>query len=127
MKLSNLQKTWILDLDGTLIKHNGHKSEEKVLPSVKKFLAKIPKNDFILILTGRKSKYAKVTKAFLSKNNIRYNKIVFNMPVGERILINDIKPRENLHTAICFNVPRNEGMTNIYNKIFQSCKIQKSL
>jgi len=119
MKLSNLNKTWILDLDGTLIKHNGHKLGEKLLPTAKKFLSKIPKTDFILILTGRKTKYAKDTKAFLKRNNIRYNKIMFNMPVGERILINDIKPRENMQTAICFNVKRNEGVSSV----FKNCKL----
>ena len=35
---SNLNKTWIFDLDGTLVIHNGYKcGEDTLLPGVKEF------------------------------------------------------------------------------------------
>ena len=41
--LSTLPKTWIFDLDGTLLKHNGYKTdgEDTVLPGAKEYLEQI--------------------------------------------------------------------------------------
>jgi len=117
MNLSDLPKTWILDLDGTLLKHNGHKDGEELLPGAKEFIDKIPKDDTVLILTARKKNYEAKTISFLKKNKIRYDYILFNMPVGERILINDIKPR-GLLTAHSYNINRNEGLQNLLKEIF---------
>lgn len=41
--LSPLGKTWILDLDGTLVKHNGYKLDghDTLLPGAKDFLKQI--------------------------------------------------------------------------------------
>ena len=49
--LSTLPKTWIFDLDGTLLKHNGYKLDgvDTVLDGVKEYLAHIPEEDQILI------------------------------------------------------------------------------
>ena len=44
----------------------------------------------------------------LNKYNIRYDKIIFDIPTGERILINDIKP-QGLNTALCWNITRDKG------------------
>ena len=45
--LSTLSKTWVFDLDGTLLKHNGYKIDGKdtLLPGVKEYLATIPDED----------------------------------------------------------------------------------
>ena len=43
MILSPLAHTWILDADGTICVHNGHKNGgDTLLPGVKDFFAKIP-------------------------------------------------------------------------------------
>ena len=62
--LSTLAKTWIFDLDGTLVKHNGYKIDghDTLLPDVKKYLDEIPAEDYILILTSRNDKYRKIYK-----------------------------------------------------------------
>ena len=115
IKLSkNLTHTWFIDLDGTILKHNGYKIEKKdtLLNGVKKFFKKIPKKDKIILLTSRKNNYLKMTLKFLKKNRIRFNQIIHNLPYGERILINDIKPKKNLKTAISVNVKRNSGLMN---------------
>lgn len=91
--LSTLPKTWILDLDGTLAVHNGHILDgDKVLKGVKEFYEKLGEGDKVLIITGRKKEYKLETIKFLKDNNIRYDDILFEYPVGERILINDKKP-----------------------------------
>ena len=92
--LSKLPHTWILDIDGTLVKHNGYLTPEgdTLLDGVTEFLASIPEKDMIILVTARSSEVRDMTEKFLSKNNIRYDHIIFDAPVGERIIINDNKP-----------------------------------
>ena len=80
-----------------------------MLPGAKKFIYSILDNDKILILTARHSEYRKYTEDFLKENKIRYDCILFDMPNGERILFNDIKP-EGLKTAHAVNLSRDEGI-----------------
>lgn len=112
IELSPLAHTWLLDLDGTLVVHNGYKQgKDEFLPGVLEFLNSIPENDMIIILTARELEARKPTEEFLKKHRVRYNKIIFNVPFGERILINDIKP-SGLISAFCFNLERNAGITS---------------
>jgi|TARA_B100001013_G_C24265389_1_gene306644 23S rRNA G2445 N2-methylase RlmL len=108
----NLSHTWFIDIDGTILKHNGYLIDKKdtILKGVKKFFKKIPKKDKIILITSRKKNILKKTLLFLKKNNIRFDQVIFDLPYGERILINDIKPKNNLKTAISINVKRNEGL-----------------
>ena len=113
LKLSTLNKTWILDLDGTLVEHNGYKmGDDRFLPGAKEFLQSIPENDFVLIMTAREKEAKVKTEKFLKENNIRYNLILFEMPMGERILLNDNKP-SGLKCAYALNPKRNEGLKNL--------------
>lgn len=120
--MSGLDKTWIFDLDGTLVKHNGYKIDGKdtLLNGVKKFLADLPQNDKIIILTARSSEYKEMTLKFLNENKIRFDSILFDMPHGERILINDMKP-SGLKTAVAINLQRNDF------KFKKSLEIKKKL
>ncbi len=104
--LSALPKTWLIDIDGTIAKHNGHlHGEDKLLKGVLEFFAKIPASDKIIFLTSRNQSYENQTISFMQKNNIRYDKIIFDLPFGERILINDNKP-SGLKTAHAINKER---------------------
>ena len=107
--LSTLGHTWILDLDGTIVKHNGYKTdgEDSFLPGAEEFLKKIPEKDMIVFLTSRTDEYRNITLAFLKKNNVHYNHIIFNAPYGERILINDKKPN-GLEVSKSINSIRNK-------------------
>jgi len=109
---SSLSKTWLFDLDGTLVKHNGYlNGEDVLLPGVKKFFKQnIAPDDYVLILTARSGEYKDLTERFLNISGIRYNKILYNIPHGERILFNDIKPRDNLKTAYSVNLKRDSGL-----------------
>jgi hypothetical protein len=40
------------------------------------------------------------------------NHIIFNLPLGERIVVNDKKPA-GLETAVAWNVERNKGFKEI--------------
>ena len=110
--VSPLNKTWIFDLDGTVVKHNGYKNEgqDTLLGGAKEFFANIPNNDMIVFITSREEKYKVTTELFLTKSNIRFDTIIYGAPYGERILINDAKP-SGLQTAIAVNTERDVFMT----------------
>ena len=110
LKLSSLPKTWIFDLDGTILVHNGYKNGgDRILPGVKEFFDKIPETDHILILTARKEEVLESTIEFLKDNGIKYNNILADIPFGERILLNDMKD-SGLKTAYAVNLKRDEGL-----------------
>ena len=111
--MSPLPKTWIFDLDGTLLVQNGYKfGEDKILPGVKEFFDKIPPTDFILIVTAREEEVREQTINFLNEVGIRFDKIIFGVPTGERILINDDKP-SGLVTSYAVRLKRDEGLGNL--------------
>lgn len=109
--VSSLSKTWIFDLDGTLLKHNGYKIDgiDSWLPGAREFLQDIPEGDMIIFLTSRTEEYKEITVDFLKNNKVRYNDIIFNAPYGERILVND-KKASGLRTAIAVNTSRDVFM-----------------
>lgn len=113
LRISPLGHSWILDFDGTLVVHNGYKTGyDKFLPGAKEFLQSIPKDDFVLIVTAREKESKEKTEKFLKDNGIRYNEILFEMPMGERILINDDKP-SGLRCAYAITPKRNQGLENL--------------
>lgn len=109
--VSSLAKTWILDLDGTLLKHNGYKIDgvDSWLPGAREFLNEIPENDMVIFLTSRTEEYKEITIDFLHNSKVRYNEIIFNAPYGERILVND-KKTSGMKTAIAVNTKRDVFM-----------------
>lgn len=118
--LSPLNKTWIFDFDGTLVEHNGYKTgEDHFLPGAKEFLLQIPNEDYILILTAREKEAASQTEEFLSRHGIRYDNILYEMPMGERLLFNDSKP-SGLKMSYAVERLRNQGLENVRVEIDES-------
>lgn len=106
--LSPLGHTWILDLDGTIVKHNGYKEGGDVLlPGAKEFIESLPEGDMVIIVTARKEEYRENTEKFLKENGVRHDHIIFGAPYGERIVINDKKP-SGLPVSVAVNTERNE-------------------
>ena len=111
--LSPLPHTWILDLDGTLVVHNGYLSgHDRFLPGALDFLRSIPPEDYVLILTARPADVRAQTEDFLHRHQIRYNHIIFGAGVGERILVNDDKP-SGLRCALALGVERDRGLAHV--------------
>ncbi|HTT28096.1 MAG TPA: hypothetical protein VMG37_06780 [Solirubrobacteraceae bacterium] len=108
--LSPLGHTWFLDLDGTLVKHNGHLTDgqDSLLPGADALLAQIPADDLVVIVTSRAEVYREATERFLADCRIRYDHIIFGAPFGERIVVNDAKP-SGLTTAVALNGTRDEA------------------
>lgn len=109
--VSGLGKTWIFDLDGTILKHNGYiiDGEDSFLLGAQEFLQSIDKNDMIIFVTSRKLDMKEKTELFLKSNNIRFDSIIYEAPYGERILVNDRK-LSGLQTAIAINTTRDQFM-----------------
>ena len=111
LELSNLSHTWLIDLDGTILKHNGYKADGDILLSgAKDFFNSIPSTDKVILLTSRETKYKDITEKFLKDSGINYNEIIYDLPFGERILINDRK-NSGLLTAYAINKTRDEGLS----------------
>lgn len=108
--MTTLGKTWLLDLDGTLVKHNGYKidGEDSLLPNTERLMAQIHPEDTVILLTSRGPELKEKTESFLHRHNIRYDYIVFGLPFGERILINDKKP-SGLEMAFAVNLERDHA------------------
>lgn len=111
LKLSSLCHTWILDIDGTIVKHNGYKANGKdtFLPGAELFLKSLPDTDMVIFLTSREKEYSDITEKFFEEHGIRYNQIIYNAPYGERILVNDDKP-SGLLMSYCVSKKRDEAL-----------------
>ena len=115
----NMKKTLFIDIDGTLVKHQGNQSNMvirpmEILPGVLDKLNEWDANGHKIILTtGRKECLRKVTEEELLKNGIFYDQLVMGLTRGERVVINDIKPDYAMTTATAIQVNRNEGLVNV--------------
>ncbi|MEY3200946.1 MAG: hypothetical protein RIR70_496 [Pseudomonadota bacterium] len=115
--MSTLPHTWLIDLDGTVLAHNGHlNGGDSVLPGVLEFWTKIPEQDVIILLSARHERYREHTLAFLSAQGLRFDGALFGLPTGERILINDRK-NSGLPTALAVNLARDAGPGEIHFKM----------
>lgn len=118
LRISPLNHTWILDFDGTLVRHNGYKdgitNSDEWLPGALDFLHSIPVDDYVLILTAREDEedVRSRTIEFIRAANVRFNDIKFGMPMGERILINDNKP-SGLVCSHAVTPERNQGLEEL--------------
>ena len=115
LEFSPLAKTWVLDIDGTLVKHNGYKIDgyDTLLDGVKEFFETLSPDDKVVLLTARKEEYLPALKDFLTKNNIRYDFLLTDMPMGERILVNDRKP-SGLDMSFAINKNRDDVFNVAY-------------
>lgn len=110
IRLSSLGHTWVLDLDGTIVKHNGYliDGHDTLLPGVKGFMQGLPAEDAVVFITSRSEEYREETIGFLADEGIHYNAIVFGAPYGERILVNDAKP-SGLNTSVAVSIDRDSA------------------
>ncbi len=132
IKEESLNKTWFIDIDGTIVKHLYNDSIDKAIEKTEKgshlfekplknsidFLNSLPETDTIILTTARDSKHAPHTIKMLRHYNIRYDRVIFDLRSGPRYLINDIKPvgvvgnDEPIKMAFAVNVERDQGITS---------------
>jgi hypothetical protein len=110
LSLSALAHTWLIDLDGTVFKHNSHlDGADQLLPGVREFWAALPAGDIVVLMSAREERYRAQTLASMAAAGLRYDHALFDLPHGERILLNDTKPR-GLQTAVAVNLARDAGL-----------------
>ncbi len=110
LTLSPLGHTWLIDLDGTVLRHNGYLTgDDGLLPGVEAFWAQIPAGDVIIILSAREDVDRDGSLQVLRRHGLRFDHVIFGLPFGERVVINDTKP-SGLITALAVAVTRDEGL-----------------
>lgn len=110
-------KTILLDLDGTIFKHERPTDldirEPQLLDGVMdKILEWDSKAYNIIILTGRKESLRPQTIDQLRKCGVMYDQLIMGVGPGVRVLINDHKPFTEPH-AVAVNVERDQGIKEV--------------
>jgi histidinol phosphatase-like enzyme len=117
--MNEMKKTLFIDIDGTIFKHQGNLSkmfikDMKILPGVlDKFNEWNAKGYKIILTTGRLECLRKITEEQLLKNGIFFDQLVMGLTRGERILINDLKPNNEMNVATAIQITRNVGLSDI--------------
>jgi len=112
-------KTIFCDIDGCVFYHYGNikqimSEEASILPGVQeKFYEWHNQGYTIILTTGRPESLRNFTEKELCKFGLFYNQLIMNLPRGQRIIINDIKPKSKEKMAVAFNLKRNKGMKNV--------------
>ena len=114
-----MKKTIFCDIDGCIFKHNGNLSSQMIqnpelLPGVREKFNEWDANGYkIILVTGRKESMRKCTEEQLLLHGIFYDQLIMSVNRGERVIINDIKPNNDMPVARAIEIPRNEGLINI--------------
>jgi hypothetical protein len=112
-EMSCLPKTWFIDVDGVLVKHNGHlEGNEQWLEGSLEFLSHLSQEDKIILTTSRQEKDLKNLREKLEAKGIKIDLMITELGHGERIIIND-KKISGLRTAFSISLDRDLGMNNI--------------
>ena len=110
----NQRKTYILDIDGTLLYHIGdfrYIQEYKSLQALPEVRDKITKwhcdGHMIILMTARPESLRTITESQLQASGILYDMLIMGVGQGKRIIVNDIADSSE-EKARAYNVFRNE-------------------
>jgi NDP-sugar pyrophosphorylase family protein len=87
-------KTYLLDLDGTVLMH-AHKYSNlsrvpELCPGVKEALDEIDsRGDKIILMSARKESARKITESILNELSVPFDQLVLNVGQGCRVIVND--------------------------------------
>ena len=115
-------KTYFIDIDGTIFRQNdswesgnfGDLNHGALLPGVfRKLNALYTAGHTLILTTARAENFRFATEQQLTRGGIQYHGLLMSLPTGQRVLINDRKPQENIDTAIAINLDRDSGMNDV--------------
>lgn len=112
-------KTIFCDIDGCISKHYGDIQNVltcpfELLPGVLETFKQWYYDGYTVILTtGRPESIRVITEQQINDAGLCFHHLIMNLPRGQRVVINDMKPDETTKTAMCINLKRNEGMENV--------------
>jgi len=111
-------KTIFLDIDGTLLKHQGGLSQIAAMPPVlldgvhEKLDEWDKAGHRIILITGRKESMREITENQLRQTGINhYERLIMGVGNGSRFLVNDAK--EGQDTAFGITVERDKGIKDV--------------
>lgn len=113
-------KTIIVDIDGTLLVHQGNMS--KILDGKASLLhgAREKLNEWdakgynIILMTGRRESAREFTEKQLSDLGLFWDQLIMGVGGGQRVLINDLKDDPEFgDTAVAIQVERNKGIKDV--------------
>ena len=111
-----MEKTIFCDIDGCLIEHQQYYTDSVVVleGTIEKIKEWDKKGYRLILTTGRRESSRSITEKVLADNNITYDILIMGLGPNQRILINDLRPNnELLETAIAFNLKRNGGIKDL--------------
>lgn len=114
-----LPKVIMCDMDGTMVKHKGNivdmvYGEMELLPDVRERFAEwFGRGWQIWITTGRPESARQQTTEQLIRLRVPYHRLLMDVPIGVRVVINDRKSADGIATAVAFCVARDEGLVNV--------------
>ena len=112
-------KTIFCDIDGCIFRHRGDiikilTGPRELLPGVQEaFKQWCHKGYTIILTTGRPESSRSSTVQQLRHSGLFFNHLIMDLPRGQRVIINDIKPPAIEMTAACVNIERNKGLENV--------------
>lgn len=110
-----MPKTLFIDLDGTLVRHNytPFDVDDVLLPGALEFLLDARRAGHFCILTTNRSAAAaeRILARLRTEAGFVFERTLFDLPVGVRVLINDTKGDEV--RAVAIPVPRDQGLEGI--------------
>jgi len=143
MEIESLNKTWFVDIDGTILKHHTNVSldnlietygeesylHERPIASAIDFFKSRPSKDRIIIATAREKKHTDHTLKALKHCGMPFDDCIFDLGSGPRIVVNDIKPpgtagnKDPVKTAYGMDIERDYGIEEEHLKFVE--KIDK--
>ena len=115
-------KTFFIDIDGVIFEQgkkwdDGSMPEErdcKELPQSRKTINCWKQDGHRIVLTtARADSYRWETEHQLKRYRIHFDVLIMGLPNGQRVLINDKKPQEDIDTAIAINLDRDVGLGGV--------------
>ena len=111
-------KTYIIDIDGTLIKHQGkgirfqlYPSDGTVLEAAARVLNTLEQQGHhIVLMTARPEAFRDLTVQQLRGAYFVYHQLIMGVTSGERIIVNDTKPDDSPSCSAVV-VKRNDGIS----------------
>lgn len=118
MSLDSRPKTILLDIDGTILKHQGRLDrvlrQTELLPGTLEKLHEWDQRGYhLILLTGRRESQRAETERQLAALGIYYDHLIMGLGGGVRVLINDAKPGSEEATAIAITLPRDQGVGEV--------------
>lgn len=113
-----MSKTIFIDIDGTLIKHQGSLEKciygpvETIQYTEEKIQDWMLAGHRVIITTARPESTRKQTIKTLEECRIMYDMLIMGLPHGPRVVINDAKPNIG-EMAVGITIKRNSGICEI--------------